>query len=71
MIFLTHEINKFVQKKSICHRVFFTHVFLTLDAQLKEEQVGLAMEVAEDSHDADIGFNQEHLLCAIDAVKRP
>ncbi|QNQ23010.1 hypothetical protein HF650_24985 (plasmid) [Kosakonia sp. SMBL-WEM22] len=55
---------------ALCCGTFWLQAdFLTLDAQLTEEQVGQAMEVAEDSHDADIGFNWEHLRCAIDAAK--
>lgn len=54
-----------------CGTFWLQDDFLTLDAELTEEQVGQAMEVAEDSHDADIGFNWEHLRYAINAVKRP
>lgn len=53
-----------------CGTFWLADDFLSLDATLSADDIDAAMELAQDSHDADIGFNWCHLQCAIDEVKR-
>lgn len=44
--------------------------FLSLDPSLDNETIEAAMALADECHDANIGFNWEHLQWAIDEVKK-
>lgn len=53
-----------------CGTFWLADDFLSLDATLTEDDIDAAMEQAQDSHDAGIGFNWDTLQFAIDKVKR-
>lgn len=52
-----------------CGTFWLADDFLALDASLDDDAIDAAMERAEDSHDANIGFNWEYLQSVIEAVK--
>jgi len=52
-----------------CGTFWLREDFLTLDASLTDEQISLAMDVAQDSHDANTGYNWEYLRFAIESIK--
>lgn len=51
-----------------CGTIWFSEDFLALNENLTPDEIGAAMEVAEDFHDASSGFNWAHLLWAISEV---
>lgn len=51
-----------------CGTVWFSEDFLALNENLTPDQIGAAMEVVEDLHDANSGFNWAHLIWAISEV---
>ena len=53
-----------------CGTFWLADDFLSLDGSLTEDDIEAAMERAQDSHDANDGFNWSHLQAAIDEVKR-
>ncbi len=53
-----------------CGTFWLADDFLRLDNTLTEDDIDCAMERAQDSHDANDGFNWSHLQAAIDEVKR-
>ncbi|MES3702048.1 hypothetical protein, partial [Klebsiella pneumoniae] len=53
-----------------CGTFWLADDFLSLDGSLTEGDIDAAMERAQDSHDANDGFNWSHLQAAIDEVKR-
>lgn len=53
-----------------CGTFWLADDFLSLDDSLTEDDIDAAMEQAQDSHDANIGFNWNTLQSAIDKVKR-
>lgn len=53
-----------------CGTFWLADDFLSLDSTLTEDDIDAAMERAQDSHDANDGFNWSHLQAAIDEVKR-
>lgn len=52
-----------------CGTFWLADDFLALDSTLTEDDIDAAMELAQDSHDANDGFNWSHLQAAIDEVK--
>ncbi|WP_368758727.1 hypothetical protein [Klebsiella oxytoca] len=53
-----------------CGTFWLADDFLALDNTLTKDDIDSAMDLAQDSHDADIGFNWSHLQAAINEVKR-
>ena len=53
-----------------CGTFWLADDFLSLDDSLTEGDIDAAMERAQDTHDANDGFNWSHLQAAIDEVKR-
>lgn len=53
-----------------CGTFWLADDFLSLDGSLTDGDIDVAMERAQDSHDANDGFNWSHLQAAIDEVKR-
>lgn len=53
-----------------CGTFWLAEDFLALDETLDDDTIDAAMERAQDSHDANEGFNWQHLAQAIDEVKR-
>lgn len=53
-----------------CGTFWLADDFLALDETLGEDTIDAAMELAQDAHDANEGFNWQHLSWAIDEVKR-
>lgn len=53
-----------------CGTFWLAEDFMALDNTLDENAIESAMELAEDSHDANIGFNWAHLQAAIEQVKK-
>ncbi|OCV72364.1 hypothetical protein A9P93_18770 [Klebsiella pneumoniae] len=51
-----------------CGTFWLADDFLSLDGSLTEGDIDAAMERAQDSHDANDGFNWSHLQAAIDEV---
>lgn len=52
-----------------CDTFWLREDFLAIDGSLTDEQIGLAMEVAQDCHDANTGYNWEYLRFAIESIK--
>lgn len=52
-----------------CGTFWLADDFLALDETLDEDAIDAAMERAQDAHDANEGFNWQHLAWAIDEVK--
>lgn len=53
-----------------CGTFWLAEDILALDNTLDEGAIEAVMERAEDTHDANVGFNWHHLQAAIDDVKR-
>ncbi|WP_227627343.1 hypothetical protein [Klebsiella michiganensis] len=53
-----------------CGTFWLADDFLLLDDTLTEDDIDAAMALAQDSHDANTGFNWDTLQSAIDEVKR-
>jgi hypothetical protein len=69
-------IHAFKQRLSIypddalcCGTFWLADDFLALDNTLDDDSIEAAMEQAEDTHDADVGFNWRHLQASIDLTK--
>ena len=52
-----------------CGTFWLAEDFLALDSTLDEETIDAAMEVAQESHDANIGFNWAFLQATIGELK--
>ncbi|WP_258557411.1 hypothetical protein [Serratia fonticola] len=53
-----------------CGTFWLADDILGLDSSLDDDTIEAVMELAEDTHDAHVGFNWQHLQAAIDEVKR-
>lgn len=64
------RLSAFPEETLYCGTFWLADDFLALDSTLTEDDIDAAMEWAQDSHDANDGFNWSHLQAAIDEVKR-
>lgn len=67
---LKQRLSTYPDEALCCGTFWLAADVLALDNTLDEDAIEAVMERAEDSHDADIGFNWDHLQAAIDEVKR-
>ncbi|MDN2488120.1 hypothetical protein MML63_21040 [Kosakonia sacchari] len=66
---LTDRLSRYPADTLCCGTFWLREDFLTLDASLTDEQIRLAMKVAQKNHDANTGYNWEYLRGAIEYVK--
>lgn len=64
------RLSKYPDDALCCGTFWLADDFLALDTSLDNETIEVAMELAEECHDASIGFNWDHLQWAIDEAKR-
>jgi hypothetical protein len=64
------RLAQYLEDELCCGTFWLADDFLSLDDSLTEGDIEAAMERAQDSHDANDGFNWSHLQAAIDEVKR-
>ncbi|EIW9272789.1 TPA: hypothetical protein R4Y95_005076 [Klebsiella variicola subsp. variicola] len=64
------RLAQYPEDELCCGTFWLADDFLSLDDSLTEGDIEAAMERAQDSHDANDGFNWCHLQAAIDEVKR-
>lgn len=64
------RLSQFPDTALCCGTFWLADDFLQLDSSLSDEEIEAAMDIAQDNHDAGIGFNWEHLQWAVDEVKR-
>ncbi|ELG2268028.1 hypothetical protein RNZ15_004137 [Salmonella enterica] len=64
-----HRLSRYPDDALCCGTFWLADDFLSLDDTLDESTIEAAMERAQDSHDANIGFNWDSLQSAIDEVK--
>lgn len=64
------RLSAFPEETLCCGTFWLADDFLALNSTLTEDDIDAAMEWAQDSHDANDGFNWSHLQAAIDEVKR-
>ncbi|MCZ3384894.1 hypothetical protein O3S68_21665 [Kosakonia sp. SOY2] len=66
---LTDRLSRYPADALCCGTFWLREHFLTLDASLTDEQIRLAMKLAQRNHDAAVGFNWDTLQAAIECVK--
>ncbi|QEM94269.1 hypothetical protein FEI17_26905 (plasmid) [Kosakonia radicincitans] len=66
---LTDRLSRYPADTLCCGTFWLREDFLALDASLTDEQIALAMNVAQKNHDANTGYNREYLRGAIEYVK--
>ncbi|EJR7832696.1 hypothetical protein GBC03_01865 (plasmid) [Citrobacter telavivensis] len=64
------RLSRFPDDALCCGTFWLADDFLALDSTLTEDDIDVAMELAQDCHDANDGFNWSHLQWAINEVKR-
>jgi len=64
------RLGAFGDDELCCGTFWLADDFLSIDAALTREEIALAMEIAEDNHDAGEGFNWGHLEWAIGEMKQ-
>jgi len=65
-----NRLSQYPDDALCCGTFWLADDFLSLDGSLTDGDIDAAMERAQDSHDANDGFNWSHLQAAIDEVKR-
>lgn len=65
----TDRLSRYPADALCCGTFWLREDFLALDASLTDEQIRLAMKVAQKNHDAAIGLNWDVLQMAIESVK--
>jgi len=63
---LTDRLSRYPADTLCCGTFWLREDFLALDASLTDEQIALAMNVAQKNHDANTGYNWEYLRGAIE-----
>ncbi|MEA9392667.1 hypothetical protein SJI19_19365 [Acerihabitans sp. TG2] len=53
-----------------CGTFWLEEDFLGVDASLTPDEIHLAMEIADDNHDANVGYNWDYLRNAIEQAKQ-
>lgn len=66
---LMTRLSRYPADALCCGTFWMADDFLSLDETLTEAEINSAMEIAEDSHDCNYGYNWEHLHSAISEVK--
>ncbi|EJF0242742.1 hypothetical protein M6B04_004671 [Salmonella enterica subsp. enterica serovar Liverpool] len=67
---LKERLSRYPDEAQCCGTFWLADDFLALDSTLTEDDIDSAMELAQDSQDANDGFNWSHLQWAINEVKR-
>jgi hypothetical protein len=72
----TMTIKAFIERLSqypdddlCCGTFWLKDDFLSINEKLTDDEIEMAMEIATSSHDANIGFNWDHITYAISEIK--
>jgi hypothetical protein len=66
---LMARLSAYPADAACCGIFWMNDDFLELDEHLTTDEIDLAMEIAENTHDASVGFNWDHIRSSIEQAK--